>query len=206
MSFHFRNLQRQIISSKSLPWFCHVRFKPLSIFLLIFYWFLFYGSFGKYLHTGDFRFQPEMKHYTNDIIGGEGIDCLFLDTTFANPFWEKIPTKVRLQIRRSNHVSCLPRAVLHQNKQAVWFFFRCSNTNQEESIVQIISLIEGCPPTTPVFLECDMLGTEQIILSIFEKYNSLVCISFQNHFGLYHFFGCKLFSTLRGGDSRSFFN
>ena len=39
------------------------------------------GPKGTVLHTGDFRFKPDMLNYFKD----EEIDTLFLDNTFACP-------------------------------------------------------------------------------------------------------------------------
>lgn len=105
---------------------------------------LFEGSFGKYLHTGDFRFHPEMEAYANYITQGEKVSCLFLDTTFASPFWEEIPTK-------------------------------------SEAIEQILTIIDNAHPQGDVFLECDMLGTEDILVAIHNKYNTKIHVEQEKH-------------------------
>lgn len=111
----------------------------------------FEGYFGRYFHTGDFRLCAEMKdHLSYFTSRGISIDCLFLDTTFASNFWEKVPTKVCAQ--RSNHL-----------------------TIQEEATSQILEIISKHPNDVQVYIECDMLGTEEILTSIAEKYQTKVC-------------------------------
>jgi DNA cross-link repair 1B protein len=55
--------------------------------------FLLDGFFGRVLHTGDFRFAPPMcKFYELQAERGP-VDVLYMDTTFAAPFWSALPSQ-----------------------------------------------------------------------------------------------------------------
>lgn len=57
---------------------------------------LFEGEFGRYLHSGDFRFCKDVKEsdWNLQMITNSKIDRLFLDTTFLDPFWSQFPSQV----------------------------------------------------------------------------------------------------------------
>eukprot|EP01130_Rhizamoeba_saxonica_P006450 TRINITY_DN2567_c0_g1_i1.p1 TRINITY_DN2567_c0_g1~~TRINITY_DN2567_c0_g1_i1.p1 ORF type:complete len:251 (-),score=37.71 TRINITY_DN2567_c0_g1_i1:791-1543(-) len=97
------------------------------------------GYFGKYLHTGDFRYNNDMNNYADILNAGGPIDRTYIDTTFASEFWENIPTK-------------------------------------QNSTSEILRLIETRSSKAYVYIECDMLGTEDILLAIYERFGELIYV------------------------------
>lgn len=101
------------------------------------------------MHSGDFRYDPEME--SPDFLSnfrGKTIDRMFVDTTFADPFWEEIPTKVVFQLFKL--------------------------IRQAEAVEQVVDLITTYPRDTQVFIECDMLGTEEILAGIYLRTKEIV--------------------------------
>lgn len=49
--------------------------------------FLFEGSFGRILHTGDFRWELEYQRHwlQHPLLTSASIDVLYLDNTYAHP-------------------------------------------------------------------------------------------------------------------------
>jgi Cft2 family RNA processing exonuclease len=49
--------------------------------------YLFEGTFGRILHTGDFRWELEHQkhHLLHPLLTSAAIDVLYLDNTYANP-------------------------------------------------------------------------------------------------------------------------
>lgn len=110
--------------------------------------FIFEGSFGKYVYTGDIRLElgpnPDFPFYSVDfdltsedsIIPWskmEGATRLFMDTTFVDTLWETLPHRL-------------------------------------DAISEVIKLIESLSKETRVLLECEMLGTEQVLIGVSEHF------------------------------------
>jgi hypothetical protein len=111
--------------------------------------YIFEGSFGKYVYTGDIRleFQRELESTPSYLVDFDlasedviipwaklsNVDRLFMDTTFADALWEHLPPRI-------------------------------------DTISAVINLIESLDKETQILLECEMLGTEQVIVGVSEHF------------------------------------
>lgn len=112
--------------------------------------FLIEGTLGTVLITGDFRFSTDWKKSQYfGIVQSKQIDTLFLDTTFSSPYWSPFPSK-------------------------------------KESIKQILELIEKKIKSIDekswmvewdIFIEADMLGLEDILISISHHFRTKISVS-----------------------------
>ncbi|KAI7725861.1 hypothetical protein M8C21_010929 [Ambrosia artemisiifolia] len=111
--------------------------------------FLFEGTFGNILHTGDCRLTPEcLQRLPEKYLGKISrepkcrLDYVFLDCTFGT-FSSKLPSK---------HVA----------------------------IRQVIDCIWNHPDARVVYLTCDLLGQEEILVSVCKTFGSKIFIDKEN--------------------------
>ncbi|MED6149381.1 hypothetical protein PIB30_061841 [Stylosanthes scabra] len=107
--------------------------------------FLFEGTFGKILHTGDCRMTPEfVRNMPDKYVGKKGkpprcaLDCVFLDCTFGS-FPQAMPSK-------------------------------------NSAVQQVVNCIWKHPDALRVYLTCDMLGQEEILLSVSKTFGSKIYV------------------------------
>ncbi|KAI3746776.1 hypothetical protein L6452_09216 [Arctium lappa] len=112
--------------------------------------FLFEGTFGNILHTGDCRLTPEcLQRLPEKYLGKTSrepkcrLDYVFLDCTFGS-FSSKMPSK---------HVG----------------------------IRQVIDCIWKHPDARVVYLTCDLLGQEEILVSVCQTFGSKVFVDKENN-------------------------
>lgn len=116
--------------------------------------FLFEGSFGNILHTGDCRLTPEcLQNLPEKYLSGLGkkpscqLDFIFLDCTFGKSLM-KIPSK-------------------------------------HSAIQQVSNCIWRHPDAPTVYLTCDLLGQEEILVHVFKTFGSKIFVDKDNHSEFY---------------------
>jgi len=142
---------------------------------------MFEGYFGKYVYTGDIRIEEDCE--ADDIIPSqvdlnvssetssipwsklEGATRLFMDTTFAHPLWESLPSR-------------------------------------SEAISSILALIGSQPSNVPVLLECEMLGTEPVLVSVSSCFGQPIFAEERVYSKLCHVPGLKAILTQDRSKSR----
>nr|XP_043605979.1 5' exonuclease Apollo isoform X2 [Erigeron canadensis] len=112
--------------------------------------FLFEGTFGNILHTGDCRLTPEcLQKLPEKYIGTTSkepkcrLDYVFLDCTFG-AFSSKLPSK-------------------------------------HDAVRQVIDCIWKHPDARAVYLTCDLLGQEEILVSVSDTFGSKIYIDKENN-------------------------
>uniref|UniRef100_A0A7C9FCW4 DNA repair metallo-beta-lactamase domain-containing protein n=2 Tax=Opuntia streptacantha TaxID=393608 RepID=A0A7C9FCW4_OPUST len=116
--------------------------------------FLFEGSFGSILHTGDCRLTPEcLQNLPEKYLSRLGkkpscqLDFIFLDCTFGKSLM-KIPSK-------------------------------------QSAIQQVSNCIWKNPDAPTVYLTCDLLGQEEILVHVFKTFGSRIYVDKDNHSEFY---------------------
>lgn len=157
--------------------------------------FLFEGGFGNLLHTGDCRLAPDCLQYLPmKYITKKGrdklchLDYLFLDCTFARcPL--QIPNKQSaiqqvfwsLSFVYSGYVISVT-AAFNTMKNLLVDFIR---------LFQVINCIWKHPNAPVVYLACDMLGQEEILVQVSRTFGSKIYVDKTSNSECFHALSLK---------------
>jgi hypothetical protein len=146
--------------------------------------FIFEGYFGKYVYTGDIRLEPDLGLGT---FPSFVVDLDVASDDMLIP-WSKLTGADRLFMDTTF-------------AGPLWEHF----PQRMEAINQVISLIESLPDRNQrVLLECDMLGTEQVLIGVSEHFGKPFYVERKLYIKLAATPGLKKFLTKSNSETRFF--